>query len=64
MLQMSFVASFVRPTASSNKRLSGAGFSVIANDSGFRSRRNSMTSVRAESVCLPLKKNISDSVCD
>ncbi|KAL1193012.1 Kinesin-like protein KIN-14T [Cardamine amara subsp. amara] len=56
--------SFMRPTASSNRRLSGADFSVMANGSGFKSRRNSMASVRAESVYLPVKKNGFDSVCD
>lgn len=56
--------SFMRPTASSNRRLSGAEFSVIPNGSGFKSRRNSMISVRAESVCLPVKKNGLDSICD
>ncbi|XP_010501172.1 PREDICTED: kinesin-like protein KIN-14G [Camelina sativa] len=56
--------SFMRPTANSNRRLSGADFSVIPNGSGFKSRRNSMVSVRAESVCLPLNKNGFGSACD
>ncbi|EOA36050.1 hypothetical protein CARUB_v10008287mg [Capsella rubella] len=55
--------SFMRPTASS-RRLSGGDFSVIPNGSGFKSRRNSMASVRAESVCLSVKKNGFDSACD
>ncbi|ESQ29910.1 hypothetical protein EUTSA_v10011232mg [Eutrema salsugineum] len=55
--------SFMRPTASSNRRLSGTDFSVISNGPGFKSRRNSMISVRAESVCLPVKKNGFDSAC-
>ncbi|VYS49205.1 unnamed protein product [Arabidopsis thaliana] len=58
--------SFMRPTASSNRRLSGADFSVTPNSSSFKSRRNSMISVRAESACLPVKKkkNRFDSACD
>ncbi|CAH8306220.1 unnamed protein product [Eruca vesicaria subsp. sativa] len=56
--------SFMRPTASSNRRLSGTDFSVISHGSGLKSRRNSMISVRAESMCLPMKKNGFDSVCD
>ncbi|XP_010480095.1 PREDICTED: kinesin-like protein KIN-14F [Camelina sativa] len=55
--------SFMRPTASSNRRLSGADFSVIPNGSGLKLRRNSMASVRAESVCLPLNKNGFGSAC-
>ncbi|CAH8255684.1 unnamed protein product [Arabidopsis lyrata] len=55
--------SFMRPTASS-RRLSGADFSVTPNASGYKSRRNSMISVRAESVRLPVKKNRYDSACD
>ncbi|KAF2594574.1 hypothetical protein F2Q70_00043015 [Brassica cretica] len=50
--------SFMRPTASSSsRRLSGTDFSVISHGPGPKSRRNSMISVRAESVCLPMKKN-------
>uniref|UniRef100_A0A1J3GPA0 Kinesin-like protein KIFC3 n=1 Tax=Noccaea caerulescens TaxID=107243 RepID=A0A1J3GPA0_NOCCA len=57
--------SFMRPTASSNRRLSsGTDFGVIANSPSFKSRRNSMVSVRAESVCLPVKKKGYDSMCD
>ncbi|CAN8287970.1 unnamed protein product [Cochlearia groenlandica] len=57
--------SFMRPTASSNRRLSGSDFSVISNGPGTKSRRNSMVSVRAESVCLPVqKKKGFDSTCD
>ncbi|KAJ0230371.1 Kinesin-like protein KIN-14T [Hirschfeldia incana] len=57
--------SFMRPTASSSRRLSGTDFSVISRGPGLKSRRNSMISVRAESVCLPVKKkNGYDSVCD
>ncbi|KFK35576.1 hypothetical protein AALP_AA4G008700 [Arabis alpina] len=56
--------SFMRPTASSNRRLSGNDFRVISNSPSFKSRRNSMVSVRAESVCLPVKKNRFASVCD
>ncbi|KAJ4917991.1 P-loop containing nucleoside triphosphate hydrolases superfamily protein [Raphanus sativus] len=56
--------SFMRPTASSSRRLSGTDFSVISHGPGLKSRRNSMISVRAESVCLPVKKNGYDSVCD
>ena len=57
--------SFMRPTASSSsRRLSGTYFSVISHGPGLKSRRNSMISVRAESVCLPMKKNGYDSVCD
>ncbi|VVB00191.1 unnamed protein product [Arabis nemorensis] len=56
--------SFMRPTASSNRRLSGNDFRVISNSASFKSRRNSMVSARAESVCLPVKKNGFDSVCD
>lgn len=57
--------SFMRPTASSSsRRLSGTYFSVISHGPGLKSRRNSMISVRAESACLPMKKNGYDSVCD
>ncbi|KAL0796475.1 hypothetical protein Bca101_067852 [Brassica carinata] len=57
--------SFMRPTASSSsRRLSGTDFSVISRGPGVKSRRNSMISVRAESVCLPMKKKGYDSVCD
>ncbi|CAN6931961.1 unnamed protein product [Brassica oleracea] len=57
--------SFMRPTASSSsRRLSGTDFSVISHGPGPKSRRNSMISVRAESVCLPMKKNGFDSVAD
>ncbi|KAJ4881983.1 P-loop containing nucleoside triphosphate hydrolases superfamily protein [Raphanus sativus] len=58
-------SSFMRPTASSNRRLSsGADFSAISNGPGLKSRRNSMTHVRSESVCLPMMKNGYDSLCD
>lgn len=56
--------SFMRPTASSNRRLSGADFSVVASGSSYKSRRNSVASIRAESVYLPVKKNGFDSICD
>ncbi|KAL0791987.1 hypothetical protein Bca101_008233 [Brassica carinata] len=56
--------SFMRPTASSNRRLSGADFSPISNSPGSKSRRNSMAHVRSESVCLPMTKNVYDSLCD
>nr|VDD02634.1 unnamed protein product [Brassica rapa] len=56
--------SFMRPTASSNRRLSGADFSPISSGPGSKSRRNSMAHVRSESVCLPMMKNVYDSLCD
>ncbi|KAJ0249960.1 Kinesin-like protein KIN-14T [Hirschfeldia incana] len=58
-------SSFMRPTASSNRRLSsGADFSAISNGPGLKSRRNSMAHVRSESVCLPMMKNGFDSLCN
>ncbi|KAF8082413.1 hypothetical protein N665_0827s0016 [Sinapis alba] len=56
--------SFMRQTASSNRRLSGADFSAVSSGPGFRSRRSSRAHVRSESVCLPMMKNGYDSLCD
>ncbi|KAL0853257.1 hypothetical protein Bca101_058409 [Brassica carinata] len=56
-------SSFMRPTASSNRRLSGADFSAVSNGPGLKSRRRSMAHVRSESLCLPMKDRF-DSLCD
>ncbi|CAH8390674.1 unnamed protein product [Eruca vesicaria subsp. sativa] len=56
-------SSFMRPTASSNRRLSGADFRSVSNGPGFKSRRNSMAHFRSESVCIRMKDGF-DSLCD